>query len=249
MKSYLIRILFQSILIAIVVAIYGKVIKFEEINIEFKDGRKSKLLALVAVLISVLMTAIYNKYFISIFPINTLLNFFIVRLVLVIPAIVCIIVNKEGISNLGFTKKNLLKSIFLGFLIGVIYFLSYKKMSLYDISNIVLQFKGTLIYLFVYCLIIGLAEEFLYRGYLQTRLMAVNGKVNGWIIASIIFAFMHFPQKIVVNKFGLVQATLSCAELLPISLLLGYISIKNKNIISNIIFHGFIDFTSFIFML
>lgn len=249
MESYFVKMIFQCALIAILVAVYEKIVKFEDINIDFNNGRKSKALALIAVLISIIMTAIYNKYFMSIFPINTLINLFIVRLVLVIPAIVCIIINKEGISNLGFTKKNFFKSIFLGFLIGVIYFLSYKKMSLYDISNIVLQFKGTLIFLFVYCLIIGVSEEFLYRGYLQTRLIAVNGKINGWIIASIIFAFMHFPQKIVVNKFGLVQATLSCAELLPISLLLGYISIKNKNIISNIIFHGCIDFTSFIFML
>jgi len=240
--------IFQYALIAILVAVYEKIVKFEDINIYFNDGRKSKALALIAVLISIIMTAIYNRYFMSIFPINTLINFFIVRLVLVIPAIVCIIINKEGILNLGFTKKNFFKSIFLGFLIGVIYFLSYKKMSLYDISNIVLQFKGTLIFLFVYCLIIGVSEEFLYRGYLQTRLIAVNGKINGWIIASIIFAFMHVPQKIIVNKLGLLQATLSCAELLPISLLLGYIAIKNRNIISSIIFHGFIDFTSFIFM-
>lgn len=244
----LIKTTLQSIILIFIVGFYTRIFKFNYKDIKYSNSYKSLILAIVAIILSIIITIIYNKYFINVFPVNTTFNLLIMRLILATPAIICMVINKEKINTVGFTKDNLLKSIILGFLIGCIYFFTYSTKSLDVMKNINLKSINTLTNLFIYCLVIGIGEEFLYRGYLQTRIMNTSGKINGWLLTAIIFTLVHFPQRIIVDRLGVFQALISCAYLLPISLLLGYTSMKTKNLTSSIICHAFIDWTSFIFM-
>lgn len=245
-RGLLIKTLFQSIIIAIAAIVYIKILKFKDIDVEINNPIKSKNTALGMVFVSIIMTAIYNRYFINIFPVNNILNFFILRLALSIPAIICIMINKEKVYSVGFTRKNLIKSFFLGLITGFIYFFTFNTKGVYVIINNLPRALNAMTYLFVYCLIIGFGEEFLYRGYLQTRLASVDGKIKGWILTSIIFSFMHFFQFTIVSKFGILEASMQCIYLLPISLVFGYIFMKTKNLIPVAILHTFVDWTPFV---
>ena len=231
-------------ILALIANISVNMFRFKKVNIKFNNIQSSGYSAIGAILLSIILTEVYNKHFTLNFPVNTILRLFIVRILISIPIIIAVILNKESLSSIGITKKNSIKSIILGFVIGLAYFFSTDINSFKILNNLTVQSTKALSHLFSYYMVVGLGEEFLYRGYLQTRLMHWLSEKKGWILASIIFAFMHLGQRMIINKMQISQAMLGCIALLPMSLLLGYTMLKTKNIISCSILHAFINFTS-----
>lgn len=231
------------IIIAIIISLYVRVSKYNEVKIKFNNIKLSTVSAIVAIVISILLTGIYDIYFTNIFPINSIYNFFIVKFMLCIPAIIAMIINKESIESIGFTNINLIKSIIIGFITGLLFFFTSDIKSFTIVKHINQQNAKILGDLFLMNLIVGFSEEFLYRGYLQTRIIHWIGQKKGWILTSIIFAFIHLEQRVIIDKLQLGQALTSCVILLPMSLLLGYVMLKTKNTTSCAILHAFFNFT------
>ncbi|MDF2677869.1 MAG: Abortive infection protein [Bacillota bacterium] len=233
-------------MLALITNISVNMFRYKKVNIKFNNIQSSGYSAIGAILLSIILTEVYNKQFTLNFPVNTILRLFIVRLLISIPIITAVILNKESLSSIGITKKNSIKSIILGFVIGLAYFFLTDIKSFKILNILTAQSIKALSHLFLYYMVVGLGEEVLYRGYLQTRLIHWFGEKKGWILASIIFAFMHLGQRMIINKMQISQAMLGCIALLPMSLLLGYTMLKTKNIISCSILHTFINFTSII---
>jgi len=85
--------------------------------------------------------------------------------------------------------------------------------------------------------IVGFGEEFAFRGYLQTRLVAWLGTATGWVAASLIMALAHVVQRMAVQGLGPVEALLSSLALLPISLFAGYVMLRTGNVMAPGLFH------------
>ncbi len=85
----------------------------------------------------------------------------------------------------------------------------------------------------------ALSEEFL-RMLLQTRLGAALRNVGlGFVLASIIWAFMHLPnfaQNYKTEGWG--YAVLGVIDIIPIGLLWGYVTHRTKSLIPSIFIHG-----------
>ena len=124
--------------------------------------------------------------------------------------------------------------------------------SLYNFANSIMDLGGFSISKFINVLIlsifIGIAEEFLCRGWLQNEFLerfSTNKKdiVKSIILASFIFGFMHIwnlnSQTLYVTILQIVNAT-------SIGILLGTIYYKTKNIWSVIFLHSFYDFAIFL---
>lgn len=102
---------------------------------------------------------------------------------------------------------------------------------------------------FLFSMSIGVAEEFLCRGWLQNEFLERFSKTRGQVILSIvlsslIFGFMHIGnigagQSIFDTILQIAQATAS-------GMFLGSIYYRSKNIWSVIFLHGFYDFSLFI---
>jgi membrane protease YdiL (CAAX protease family) len=86
----------------------------------------------------------------------------------------------------------------------------------------------------------GLGEEFLYRGYLQTRLIARIGTWRGWALASLVFAASHFPHRLLYQGLG--PALAATVHMVPCALALGFIMLRTQNILAPAIFHTVINF-------
>lgn len=147
---------------------------------------------------------------------------------------------KESILSIGITKSNLLKSILLGIFLGVVFFIGYQFIS--KENSMARIFTVSSLLSFIKYNFVGFSEEIIYRGYVQTRLSAWLGTSKGCTITAIIFVFTHFPIK-VFQGMDIQSAFTSCIILIPLSLMLGYIKLKTKNIYAPAILHMIIDWT------
>ena len=91
------------------------------------------------------------------------------------------------------------------------------------------------------CAVVGFAEEFAYRGYLQTRLVAWLGTWPGWILASVLMAMAHAGHRVAALGMGGGEALLGSAALVPISLFLGFVMLRTGSILAPGLLHTAIN--------
>lgn len=138
-------------------------------------------------------------------------------------------------------KQKFLKSITLGFPMLIIAAISFLgSLSSLDGFNF-----GNFINLLLLTIFIGIAEEFLCRGWLQNEFIERYGDTKKHIVfsllfSSLIFGLIHFSnmldgQDLFTTIIQVIQAT-------SVGLLLGSIYYKTKNIWAVIFLHGIYDF-------
>ena len=100
----------------------------------------------------------------------------------------------------------------------------------------------------VLCVFIGIAEEFLCRGWLQNEFIErysdnKNSVIISIVLSSLVFGFMHIMN---LGTQTLFETILQIINALSLGLLLGSIYYKTKNIWSVIFLHSFYDFAIFL---
>lgn len=153
------------------------------------------------------------------------------------PAILVLRSRRESLDSVGITTHNLSKSLILGSLLAAATVLTCSDC----LKGINAGLNANHFWALLQFTVVGISEEFLYRGYLQSRLMAYLGQWRGWLVASILMALVHIAQRMVVGGLNPVAALISSAALIPISLFLGYVFLRTENIAAPAIFHTFAD--------
>ncbi len=135
---------------------------------------------------------------------------------------------KLSFSELGFKKDNWRKYVLMGMTIGVPigiaeYFVLHPAPAFptFEVQNL---FRD-MVYMIVF---VGLGEELLFRGLVQTDLMKALGWKQGLLLASLMFSVMHLTWRSVPELFFVFGA----------GLLLGYIYYRTKSLVAPIIAHG-----------
>jgi membrane protease YdiL (CAAX protease family) len=155
-------------------------------------------------------------------------------LVYFLPMALIIRLNGETLQSVGFTRANLCKATVVGlFLAATTFFLApggpgaaFKFTQSHNAHSLIF-------YSFV-----GFGEEFLFRGYLQSRLVAWLGHYQGWILASVIMALVHLPPQ-VLSGVSFPSALASSLGVIPASLLMGFVMLRTGNAIAPSIYHTF----------
>ncbi len=137
--------------------------------------------------------------------------------------------NKLSLKQIfGFSKKTMLKYVFLGLCIGIPlgvieYFILWPAAAspTFEMS----YFLRDLAYMLFF---VGLGEEFLFRGLIQTDLVKAYGWRWGLFGASFLFAVMHLTWRS-MPELGFVFVA---------SLFLGGIYLKTKSLLAPIIIHA-----------
>jgi membrane protease YdiL (CAAX protease family) len=231
-------------------------LKFTHEEYPFSDVRKSAIAALIALFIG--WAAISGLFLLfSIMGISggkhqefSLWN--VIRQIILYgiffgPSLIVIRKRHETLSSAGITKHNLGKSTLLGIILVTFLLLGRSIMKQIDIGQALHSISLSDFWALMTFLVVGIGEEFGFRGYLQTRLILWLGTIWGWAIASIIMAVGHVVQRITIMGMSGLDAIVSSLSLIPISLLFGYIMLRTENIVAGTILHTFVDWSSVIY--
>ena len=124
--------------------------------------------------------------------------------------------------------------------------------SLINFSSGIIEARGAsldkLINVFVLSIFVGIAEEFLCRGWLQNEFIerfSHNKKeiITSIVLSSFVFGFMHLSNIVIQTPLETVLQVINAVSL---GLLLGAVYYKTKNIWSVIFLHAFYDFAIFL---
>ena len=153
-------------------------------------------------------------------------------------------VGKEKLASLGFTKKNLVKALYWGIGLGIVFaveglltnIIKYRGLSLISLDYTSFGFLGLLALSFV----TGLSEETVFRGYIFTRLWRIWE--NEWLAnltSSFLFTLIYLP----VGVFVLGYRPMVMLVYLFFVFIYGFASAfafgRTKNILTSILLHVF----------
>lgn len=218
-----------------------------------KENKKGSLILLI---IKIVLLFLLTDFVISFVPglmtraVNTGkygLNFIVEMFAVLVVFIVMILSKNQYV----FTdkKEGFFKSILLGLPILIIAILMFILNSL----SIILEFDlniSNLITLILFCISIGLYEEFLCRGWLLNEFLEKYGSTRRQVIVSIfisaiIFGLMHISN-IWVGGQTVTETILQIVQATTIGVLFGAVYYRTKNIWAVIFLHAFYDFSIFL---
>lgn len=158
-------------------------------------------------------------------------------LVYFVPMLLMLRLNGETLRSAGLTRANLWKATIVGlFLAATTIFFApggpgavFKFTESHNIDTL------------IYFGFVGFSEEIFFRGYLQSRLVAWLGQFQGWVLASIVMALFHIPQRILAAGLDFPHALASSLGLVSISLLMGFVMLRTGNVVAGGLFHTFLD--------
>jgi membrane protease YdiL (CAAX protease family) len=235
--------------LAIIAAIvYGlsKLLRVKPIVPSIPNPRRSSVVA-IGVLLVMLMAAVFFVLVLSCvtgksfrprdvatqFEPSHLLIALVVIPIYLLPALIVTIRRRESFESIGITARNLWQSTIIGFIISAMIVCldsnKLQKLPLIGMCHIIaLGFYA----------VVGFGEEFLFRGFLQNRLMAWLGAWRGVLLTAVVFTMFHMPQQLIVG-FSWTQVLISTGNYIPISLFLGFVMLRTGNLMAIGLFHTF----------
>jgi len=155
----------------------------------------------------------------------------------VLPAAVFMFKNRDPLISVGLTTRNLWQATAIGTGLAFLTFFFQPG----SLASKVRNFQWVAV---CYYVLVGFQEEFLFRGYLQTRLIAWLGKWQGWVLASVIMAMVHLPHRLLIEGKPFGSAIVASASLVPVSALMGFIMLQTGNLVAPGMFHTFANLVS-----
>ena len=171
----------------------------EVIRSKVKKSRLQLIIAIIGVFVAVFGVSMFNQHLLMSFslPLRMILMIVIQWVLFIVPGIL-MIVNKENLSDIGFSKDKILQQIGIGVLLAVAMslvltvvpiLLGFKDM----VGNITYTQTWKFVYQFVYAILgVALAEELIFRGYIFNKLLEIkNSRWFAIIISSVLFGLFH----------------------------------------------------------
>jgi membrane protease YdiL (CAAX protease family) len=158
------------------------------------------------------------------------------------PAVVALMVRRQGAVTVGLSGQNLPKLFGLGVCLSVVTVLLFTAIPAPGGSSRVQDEPLTVqrgIYLVAVFAVSALGHEFIYRGYLQTRLMAWAGEVTGLLLSALVYALFHLPR--FLGVYNALTILVQMIGLFVLGLVLGEIRRRSGSIIPSAFFHAASD--------
>lgn len=157
-----------------------------------------------------------------------------------LPAGYCLRRAREPLATAGVSGHNLWQACAIGLMLGALACANRPT----TVAARLAELTGGEWRLLLFYSMVGFGEEFLFRGYLQSRLAGWLGAGRGWLLAAAIFALVHLPHRLVIGGLSPGQAALATLGLLPVSLLLGFMMLRVQNVVAPALFHTFTNWAS-----
>lgn len=162
-----------------------------------------------------------------------------------------VVLRKEKISTIGFTKNKAIKSFALGGVLGALIVIGNSA------TNIILgrslaSIQTVTIYFVYYLVAISLVEEIIFRGYIQTRIYGLIKKpLFAIILGGILFMLVHIPFRMCCAKMCLLAyvqqnymtITFTCIW----HVVFDFLYRRYNSIYAPSLFHGLLDWANCLF--
>ncbi len=156
-----------------------------------------------------------------------------------LPILVAMKRTGQNPKSIGISRKDAGRMLALGFVLSAILFM-VQGLVASSAGGGFTGFSPSLAYGIIFFAIVGLGEEIVWRGYIQTRLIATGGTIKGLLATSLLFAVLwHFPRSYYEYSGVVLEAFVAALLRFPAGLLFGYIMSRSQNIIPSSIFHLF----------
>lgn len=137
----------------------------------------------------------------------------------------------QPLKSIGWGKANFKPGLTLGILLVIIAIVLRGKVN--TLLQGITAEQGNLL---LVCLLLALAEETIFRGYIQLRLSSFLGSTWGWLATAALYLLWVLPGRLWVLPFAELWSTLVIS--LAQALLLGWIMRKSGHVVSNVLFRA-----------
>jgi membrane protease YdiL (CAAX protease family) len=155
----------------------------------------------------------------------------LLAVICLIPFLLATFLRGQPLKSIGWGKANLKAGFTLGLLLVIIAIVLRGKFT--TLLNGISSEQGGLLLAF---LILALAEETIFRGYIQLRLNSFLGVNWGWLATAALYLLWQFPGRLWVLPFADLWPTLVVS--LVQALLFGWIMRKSGHVVSSIFFRA-----------
>ena len=155
---------------------------------------------------------------------------------LLTPMFIAMAAGKLAWKDIQFRRSNCISSTLLGILVGLIFLFAGGAADEWRTL-----FTLSFLWAGLQYLVVGFGEEMLFRGYVQVRWVAALGWWRGYLFASVIMCLFHLPALMFSAGESLNRALLDTAEMIPLSLLMGYALQRTGNILAPVTIHFFLN--------
>lgn len=244
----------EYVVVILLVFLLSRMLRFELRGCSFDNPKKSALVALAGIFASMAIIASVGMLLMiasqqspgspqtapRIYDVRSVVNQGIFCFLMILPVLIIKKMRKESWESMGVSRRNLSKAVVLGLILAAAGMLTLFLLS-GSASGVLSSLSISHIWALLLFSTVGFAEEFMFRGYLQTRMIAWLGLWQGWVLSSLIHAFGHFFQRIGVMGMSPTDAVISCVTLIPLSLSMGFVMMRSENFVAPAIYHTFAD--------
>ncbi len=173
-------------------------------------------------------------------------------IVFLLPVLWAVQKEKEKLSSIGLSTKNLYRNIYFGLGLGVVFAVLGVLTNYWKYGGIAFATFGltgaSLLWLMLISLATAFSEEALFRGYIFTRLLKI-GK-NGWmatIVSALLFALIHLPITIFVWDYSLSMVLVQGFLVFLLGFGNAFLMARTGTIVAPVINHTLWSLTVFLF--
>jgi hypothetical protein len=160
----------------------------------------------------------------------------LLNLLLIIITILFVKIRKQKLDTIGLKGRWKL-SIIIGGLLSLFYF--YCNCLDHLIHGEKLISVSSILFLVIYFLLVAICEEFVFRGFIGTRLNGlIKNKYIVVIVTGLLFVTMHFPYRMIAANMSLSDFDIGwLIDLFIFHLIMNFIYMKTNSIYGSIIPH------------
>lgn len=153
-------------------------------------------------------------------------------------------IRRQGIETIGLRKGNIKLSLIMGITLAVILFFCNCLSNILFEEQSFIPIKEIMIYI-LYFFTVGLVEEVMFRGYIETRLHGYTKRIYlDVLLTGILFLLMHYPFRMVAYHMSFLDLITNVQYMLDLfitHLILSFIRIKSDSLYGAIIPHWISD--------
>lgn len=162
------------------------------------------------------------------------------QLVMCTPITAVLVIRHQRLETVGISRENLPMLLTLGMALALVTTILFAAISVLGESATSTQAEPLTtqrrLYLIAVFFVSAIAHEFIYRGYLQTRLAAWGGSIKGLLASSLIYSVWHLPR--FLGEYNWITMFVQFVALFVFGLALGVVRRRTGSIIPSILFHA-----------